>query len=100
MVSSKFDEGLNVFVDATLFFKLDESKLYDLYYSIGPNWYAYIVRCVYSAIKISTVDFSTEAFFNERVNISTAIQTNILTRLNNITYGAVILEKFEIRYIA
>lgn len=56
-----------------MFFRLNEYKLYDLYYMLGDKWYAYLVRIVYSAVKETTTEFTTQSFFSEREVIDLAI---------------------------
>lgn len=54
-VNVLYNIGLNVYIDATIFITLNETKLHDLYHEFGDTWYAYIVRSSYSAIKSTTV---------------------------------------------
>ena len=70
--------GLNVYMDATLFFTLNQTRLHALYYELGDYWYAYLVRCVYSAVKSITVKYTTQDYFQNRIAIGQDIAANVV----------------------
>lgn len=86
-------------LDLSLFLRLNETRLRNLYYDLGPDWYAYLVRSVYSNIKRTTIQFETIRFITDRMSINSAFETAVKTDFERISQGAIIMEDLQLRYI-
>lgn len=55
-------DGTNVYLDVSYYFTLVPEKLLDFYKDYGDKWLDFIVRFSYSAIKETTVEYTTNQF--------------------------------------
>lgn len=93
------NEGMNVFLDISLFLKIEKEKLYDLYFLYGGNWYSTLVRLSSSTIKEVTVEFNALDFFTKREDIKVKIIDSLKDKYQTYTQNAVKLIDIQLRDI-
>ena len=71
------NDGINVYLELTFFYKLNAAKILDMYLQFGDNWKEGLARISVESIKESSIQFLSKDYFTKRNEINDKLKENL-----------------------
>lgn len=93
------NEGINVYLELTFFYRLKAEKIKEMYLQFGDDWMGSMARISVESIKESTIKFESKKYFTERNTINDELQNNLQASFDLKAEGAIeVGKKYYIFY--
>ena len=82
------NDGINVYLELTFFYRLNAAKILDMYLQFGDNWKEGLARISVESIKESSIQFLSKDYFTKRNEINDKLKENLQKSFDEKAEGA------------
>jgi len=90
-LQSRTNDGLNVGLEVSIQYKLNQASLFDMYNHLGVEYEKYFVRTAIDRLTESATNYSAHFFFSNRTRLAGDLQSALMGHFETLGYADIII---------